>query len=59
MTMPKKCKECCHHKILTHSILPYNFCTKLNISFNGSEADEFLNCEKRSVKTNERNIIQG
>lgn len=41
---PKKCKNCTSRKIITHSVMPYNFCTKLNKSFCGSEPEKFFKC---------------
>ena len=41
---PKKCINCEYRKVITHSVVPYNFCTKLNVSFCGGEPKEFLNC---------------
>ena len=43
---PKKCLNCDFRKIITHGVLPYNFCVKLNVSFCGEEPDGFLNCTK-------------
>ncbi len=43
---PKKCIGCDCRKIVTHSVVPYNFCTKLNASFCGREPDDFFNCGK-------------
>lgn len=42
----KKCLNCEHRKIITHGVLPYNFCKKLNVSFTKNEPDDFLNCTK-------------
>lgn len=41
-----KCKKCEHRIVYTHSVVPYNFCTKLHASFSGSESEKFLNCGK-------------
>ena len=43
---PKKCKDCEYRKIITHYVVPYNFCTKLNVSFSGGEPKEFFECGK-------------
>ena len=43
---PKKCKNCDFRKVMTHSVIPYNFCTKLNVSFSKGDPDSFLNCSK-------------
>lgn len=40
----KKCKNCEHRVVYTHSVVPYNFCKKLNVSFCGDEPESFLNC---------------
>lgn len=39
---PKKCKDCEYRKIIMHSVVPYNFCTKLNALFCGGEPGSFL-----------------
>lgn len=41
---PKKCRNCDCRKVITHSVVPYNFCTKLNASFSGGEPNKFFNC---------------
>ena len=43
---PNKCINCDCRKVLTHYIVPYNFCTKLNASFSGGEPSKFFNCGK-------------
>ena len=43
---PKKCVDCECRKVITHYVVPYNFCTKLNVSFCGGESKEFFNCGK-------------
>ena len=40
------CLNCEHRKIITHGVLPYNFCKKLNVSFTKNGPDDFLNCTK-------------
>lgn len=41
---PKKCINCEYRKVIKHYIVPYNFCTKLNVSFCGGEPNSFFNC---------------
>ncbi len=61
---PKKCLNCEHRKIITHGVLPYNFCKKLNVSLEENMTDEdkkayadrkcpkkCLNCEHRKIIT--------
>ena len=43
---PKKCLNCEHRKIITHGVLPYNFCKKLNVSFTKNEPDDFFELYK-------------
>ena len=43
---PEKCKNCTERKIITHGVVPYNFCTKLNKSFCGGEPKKFFECGK-------------
>lgn len=42
---PDKCEHCEYRKII-HSVLDYNFCTKIHKSFCGYEPEGFFNCGK-------------
>ncbi len=43
---PKKCVGCEYRQIITCGVVPYNFCSKLGVSFSGGEPNKFFSCGK-------------